>query len=122
MHKISEQRNIQYNLRSQTDFQLRSVKGVNCGVRAFRYLGPNIWNIVSLEIKYSETLEQFKMKIKSWKPPHCPCNLCQPYFHCTGYICIYKFLDAFINFCMTISLYIHFFPGLNCPLLCDLYF
>ena len=76
MHEIFEQRNIQYNLRSQTDFQLGSVKTVNCG----------LWNIVPFEIKNSETLAQFKMKIKSWKPTHCPCNLCQPYFHCLGYI------------------------------------
>ena len=40
MHDIIEQRNIQYNLRSQTDFQLGSVKTVNCGLRALRYLGP----------------------------------------------------------------------------------
>ena len=89
MHEIFEQRNIQfqYNLRSQTDFQLGSVKTVNCGLRALRYLGPKkIWNIVSFEIKNSENLAQVKIKIKSWKPTHCPCNLCQPYFHCLGYL------------------------------------
>ena len=88
MHEIFEQRNIQYNLRSQTDFQLGSVKTVNCGLRALRYLGPKIWNIVPFEIKNSETLAQFKLKIKSWEPSHCPCNLCQStlYFHCLGYI------------------------------------
>ena len=86
MHEIFEQRNIQYNLRSQIDFQLGSLKTVNCRLRALRYLGPKIWNIVPFEIKNSKTLEQFKMKIKSWKPTHCPCNLCQPYFHCLGYI------------------------------------
>ena len=85
MHDIFEQRNIQYNLRSQTDFQLGSVKKVNCGLRALKYLCPKIWNIVPFDTKNSETLEQFKMKIKSWKPKHCPCNLCQPYFHCLGY-------------------------------------
>ena len=86
MHEIFEQRNIQYNLRSQTDFQLGSVKTVNCGLRALRYLGPKIWNIVPFEIKNSETLAQFKMKIKSWKPAHWLCNLYQPYFHCLGHI------------------------------------
>ena len=45
MHEIFEQRNIQYNLRSQTDFQLGSVKTVNCGLRALRYLSPKIWNM-----------------------------------------------------------------------------
>ena len=88
MHEIFEQRNIQfqYNLRSQTDFQLGSVKTVNCGLRALRYLGPKIWNIVPFEIKNSETLAQFKMKIKSWKPTHCSFNLCQYFFQCLGYI------------------------------------
>ena len=64
MHEIFEQRNIQNNFCSQTDFQLRLEKTVNCGLRAFRYLGPKIWNIVP-EIKNSPSLEQFKMKIKS---------------------------------------------------------
>ena len=86
MHEIFEQRNIQYNHRSQTDFHLGSVKTVNCGLSALRYLNLKIWKIVSLEIKHSETLEQFKMKIKSCKPTNCPCNLCQPYFHCLRYI------------------------------------
>ena len=80
MHEIFEQRNIQYNLRSQNDFQLGSVKTAICG------LSPKIWNIVPFEIKNSESLEQFKMKIKSWKPTHCPCNLYQDYFHWLGYI------------------------------------
>ena len=83
MHEIFEQKNIQYNLRSQTDLQLGSVKTVNCGLRALRYLGPKI---VPFEIKNSGTLAQFKMKTKSWKPTYCPCNLCQPYLHCLGYI------------------------------------
>ena len=86
MHEIFEQRSIQYNLRSQTDFQLGSVKRVSCGLRALRYLGPKIWSIVPFEIKHSETLAQFKMKFKSWEPTHCPCSLCQPYLHCLGYI------------------------------------
>ena len=49
MHEISEQRNIQYNLTNlQTDVQLRSAKTVNCRLRALRYLGKKIWNIVPL--------------------------------------------------------------------------
>ena len=85
MQEIFELRNIQYNLGSQTDLQLGSVKTVNCGLRALRCLGPKIWNIDLFEKKKSETLAQFKMKIKSWKTTHCPCNLCQPYVHCLGY-------------------------------------
>ena len=50
MHEIFEQRNIQYNLRPQTDFQLGSVKTANCGLKAIRYLGPKIWNRILFEI------------------------------------------------------------------------
>ena len=46
MHKILDQKNIQNNLSSQTDFQLGSVRIVNYDLRALRYLGPRIWNIV----------------------------------------------------------------------------
>ena len=56
MHEIFEQRNIHYNLRSQTDFQLGPVKTVNSGLRALRYLGPKIWNILPFQIKFQRFL------------------------------------------------------------------
>ena len=87
MHEIFEERNVQYSFPLQTDFQLGSVKTVNFGLRALRYLGQKICNIVPFEKKKnSEILAQFKMKIKSGKPTDCPCDLFQPYFHCLGYI------------------------------------
>ena len=70
MHEVFEKRNIRYNLRSQTDFQLGSVKRLKCGLRALRYRGPKLWNIVPFGIKTQD----------------CPCDLCQPYFHCLRYI------------------------------------
>ena len=84
MHEIFEQRNIQYNLRSQTDFQLGSVKTVKCGLRALRYLGPKIWNIVPFEIKKfrDSCTIQFENQILVTYAAY----LCQPYFHCSGYI------------------------------------
>ena len=78
MHKVLEQRDIQYNLYSQIDFQLGSVKAVNYSLRALRSLGPKIWNIVPFVIKNSETLVQFHMKSKCCKPTDCPCNLRKP--------------------------------------------
>ena len=90
MPEIFEQMNTQYNLRSQTNFELVSVKTVNCGLKALIYLVPKSWNILPLEIKNSEALVQFKTKVKSWKPSHCPCNLFQPYLPCIELIlCMY---------------------------------
>ena len=60
MHEIFEKQNTQYNLCSQTDFQLGSVKRVNCGLRALRYLGPKIWNIVPFEIKIQRLMHNSK--------------------------------------------------------------
>ena len=53
MHEVFEKRNIQYNLRSQTVFQLVLVKTVNCGFTALRYIQKHqkIWNIFPLKIK-----------------------------------------------------------------------
>ena len=62
MHEIFEQWNIQYNLRSQTDFQLGSVKTVNCGLRALRYLGLKIWDIVPFETKIQRLLHNSRRK------------------------------------------------------------
>ena len=61
MYDILEQRNIEYNLRSQTVLQLGSIKTVNCGLNALRCLGPKIWNIVLFEVENSETLAQFAL-------------------------------------------------------------
>ena len=72
IHEFFEQRNIQqYYLRSQTDFQLGLAKTVNYRLRTLRYLDPQIWNIVPLEVKNSDTFEQLKTKIKSWNPTLC---------------------------------------------------
>ena len=101
MHEIFGQRNIRYNLRSQTDFHLGSVKTVKCGLRELRYHGLKIWNIASLETKHLETLEQFE-KIRN--PKQYPCNLCQLYSHCLGYIILHVF-----------------FSGLYSPFLCFMY-
>ena len=103
MHEIFGQRNIRYNLRSQTDFHLGSVKTVKCGLRELRYHGLKIWNIASLEIKHLETLEQFKKKIKSRNPKQYPCNLCQLYSHCLGYIILHVFFFQvyIVHFCVS---------------------
>ena len=65
MHKVSEKRNIKYYPCSQTDFQLGSVKTVNCGLRALRYLDSKIQNAVPLAVKNPETLEKFHIKPKA---------------------------------------------------------
>ena len=44
---ICKRNSVGYSLRSQTDFSLPQVKSVNYGLKALRYFGPKIWNIIS---------------------------------------------------------------------------
>ena len=40
MNELFEQRNLIYNLRSQTDFTTRPISTVNNGLKSLRHLGP----------------------------------------------------------------------------------
>ena len=88
-HLMSEMfnlRNIDYNLRSQTNFKQGPVNTVNYGLKSLRYLAPKIWDIIPLEIRNAGSLTEFITNIKSWIPKHCPCTLCRIYIHHVDYI------------------------------------
>ena len=46
-----------YNLRSTYEFKLENVKTVHYSTESLLFLGPKIWELVPLEIKYSHSLE-----------------------------------------------------------------
>ena len=56
---------INYNLRSQSDFVIPQIKTVCNGTNSLRYFGPMIWNLIPKEIKYSDSLESFIVKLGS---------------------------------------------------------
>ena len=66
MSEIFNLRNIDYNLRSQTDFKQGPVSTVNYGLKSLIYLAPKIWNIIPLEIRNSSSLTEFITNIKSY--------------------------------------------------------
>ena len=86
MSEIFNIRDIDYNLRSQIDFKQDPVNTVNYGLKSLRYLAPEIWDIIHLEIRNAGSLTEFITNIKSWIPKHCPCILCRIYIHHVGYI------------------------------------
>ena len=53
-----------YNLRRNNTFERRQVHSVYHSTESLSFLGPNIWNLVPLELKQLEILEVFKLKIK----------------------------------------------------------
>ena len=78
---------IQYNLRSEWNhFIRRNFKTTYYGLLSIRHIAPQMWELASQSIRRYKTLKEFKTKIKSWYPDHCPCRLCKTYIAQSGFI------------------------------------
>ena len=53
---------------------------------SLRYLGCKIWKLVPQAFKDLTSTNEFKAKIRNWKPVQCPCRLCKMFIHRIGYI------------------------------------
>ena len=74
-----------YNLRHTSDFSVPHVRSINYGFESLAYLGPKIWELIPSDMKEIDSLNEFKNKIKHWKPESCPCRLCKLYIGGVGY-------------------------------------
>ena len=77
MNDVFELKESPYNLRSESNHFTR---------RNIKHVGPQIWELVPKSIGKCRTLNEFKTKIKSWYPDHCPCRLCKIYVAQLGFI------------------------------------
>ena len=75
-----------YNLRKKPEFKTWNVQTVYCGTETLSFRGPKVWSIVPDDIKASNSLIEFKKKIKKWKPQGCICRLCKIYLPQIGFI------------------------------------
>ena len=75
-----------YNLRRNGTFEKRKVHSVYHGTESLSILGPTIWDLVPVELKQSETLYSFKLKIKNWVLFECPCRICKTYIQQVGFL------------------------------------
>ena len=73
-------------LRSQSDYQIPEINTVSFGENSLRYLGPKIWNILPQKLKDIDSLNKFKIEIKTWIPSNCPCRICKVYISGIGFI------------------------------------
>ena len=78
MNSIFIQRNIPYSLRKMIEHETNAPKTSKYGTETVRYRAPIIWKLLPNEIKNSKSLNDFKIKIKNWKP-NCDCRLCKTY-------------------------------------------
>ena len=65
---VLQNRQNRYELQNIPDFTLPLVKSVQKGLENLSHLSPKIWKILSVEIKQTEPLLEFKAKIKNWNP------------------------------------------------------
>ena len=79
LKSIFPQRDIPYDLRNKNPFQSANVNTVYNGTETLSFRGPKTWALVPENIKSSNSLIDFKNKIKNWKPIGCTCRLCREY-------------------------------------------
>ena len=66
------------------DYLLPFARTVYHGTKNISYLGPKIWNIVTIELKNAQSFNSFKKFIKKGIPNNCPCRLCKRYLDGVG--------------------------------------
>ena len=86
MREIFRENTTRYNLRSNNEFTQPRVRSVSNGTESVRFKGPQLWQTLPLTIRNSETLCQFKNKIKNWFGENCPCRLCRIFIPNLGYL------------------------------------
>ena len=69
-----------------SEFVRPKVHSVFHGKESISYLGPQIWDMIPVEMKNLKTISAFKREVKNWKLENCPCRLCKPYIHNVGFI------------------------------------
>ena len=75
-----------YNVCRNSTFERGQVHSVYNGTESLSFLGPKIWDLVSLELKQLESLEVLKLKIKKWIPFEFPCKLRRTYIQQVGFV------------------------------------
>ena len=64
----------------------RNVRTVAYGTETITFMGPKIWSLIPDDLKEIESLDEFKRKIKFWKPDNCPCRICKTYVSGLGFV------------------------------------
>ena len=86
MKNVFPDREVSYNLRNMNPFQSRNVSTVYNGTETIAFRGPKTWALLPDEIRESETLIEFKTKIKKWEPKGCTCRICKTFIQNLGFI------------------------------------
>ena len=67
MNEIFWKRNNAYNLRKSSEFVRPKVYSVFHGKESISYLGPQLWDMIPVEMKNLTTISGFEREVKYWK-------------------------------------------------------
>ena len=84
MNEVFDFIECRYPLRNELRFKSRNIRTVRYGIETAAFVGSRIWSNMPSELKESTSLNEFKSKIKTWKPENCPYKLCKIYFQRIG--------------------------------------
>ena len=75
-----------YNLRRNDTFEKHQVHSVYHGTESSSFLAPKVWDLVPVELKQSDSLYSFKLKIKNWVPFEFLCRICKSYIQQVAFL------------------------------------
>ena len=75
-----------FNTEHKSEFQRRNVKTVIYRSETASPLGPEVWDLISIELRNLTSLNAFKSEIKSWFSQQCLCRLSKKYINSLGFI------------------------------------
>ena len=75
-----------YDLRKKRCWETSNVRTTCYGTETLRFRGQKKWQLLPISIKESNSLLEFKSKIKNWRPEGCTCRLCKEFIHDLGFI------------------------------------
>ena len=76
LHNLFVKKQMPYDMRDASLLIQPKVNTVSYGLLSIRYHGPKIWNSLSHEIKQTETLKEFKYRLKKNTNELCDCSFC----------------------------------------------
>ena len=86
MNDIFKENTNTYDLRKKRCWEPTNVRTVHFGTETISYRGRKTWDMVPQHIKDAISLQEFKNKIKTWKPNECTCRLCKTFIPQLGFI------------------------------------
>ena len=86
MHSLFQFRENIFNLRNFQEIVTEKKNTINYGIETVSYRAAFLWTNLPSQYKSSKSLNEFKSKIKKWRPDICPCRLCKKYFQNLGYV------------------------------------